>query len=305
MTNGTNPHVHHTVLVAAFEGWNDAGNASSDAVRSIINSYDAHTVATIDSDDFYDLQLTRPCMCTATGRQRIVWPQTTFYETDMSDSLTLILALGPEPNLHWMDYCHSFLRIAEDADVDQLYLLSSMFEDTPHTRPLPLSIDDGADLSVDSQTYSGPVGVPTVLNMVAAQNDIESHSVWVSVPQYVGDGDCPQGSMTLVTALWKALGVTHWKDGDQLRQKAQEWVKQTSEVVKNHEVLSQHIALLEQEYDDKARKDMLAEAGGDVADEAEQFLQSLDEKSQQQHHANHDKKGKQDSSESPSTSPSQ
>jgi hypothetical protein len=297
MTNGTNFPVHRTVLVAAFEGWNDAGNASSDAVRSIINSYDARTVATIDSDDFYDLQLTRPCICTATGRQRIAWPQTTFYEANISDAITLLIALGPEPNMHWMDYTRSFLRVAEDADVDQLYVLSSMFEDTPHTRPLPLVISDGSDLSVNSQTYTGPIGIPTVLNMVAAQNDLPSQSVLVSVPEYVGDGDCPQASMTLVRAFWQALGISHWKDSDRLQQRAEEWVHQTSELAKNHELLSQHISQLEEQFDEKSRRDLLAQESGDVADEAEEFLQSLDQKPQK-----HMEKGQQNDSADPSPS---
>ena len=42
------------VLLAAFEGWNDAGEASSTAARYIRDHYEAVHVATIEAEDFFD-----------------------------------------------------------------------------------------------------------------------------------------------------------------------------------------------------------------------------------------------------------
>lgn len=268
---------HRTYLVAAFEGWNDAGNASSEAVRDIVDSYDARAITAIDSDDFFNLQTNRPNLCLITGRKRIVWPQTTFYEADISPSLTLILAVGPEPDMHWQDYAASFLRVAEDADIDRMIFLSSMLEDVPHTRPLPVSVDDGADLSVTKKSYTGPIGIPTILNMMAPRYGIGSRSVWVSAPEYLGDNDCPQASLALLRKLWDMLGVTEWKDGDGIREEAADWRAEADKVVHFHKILASHLAHLEKEFDKRMRRSLDEGTGAELASEAEDFLRQLDD----------------------------
>jgi hypothetical protein len=47
-------------LVCAFKGWNDAADAASSAIGFVTGALSAQRFATIDPEDFYDFQSTRP-----------------------------------------------------------------------------------------------------------------------------------------------------------------------------------------------------------------------------------------------------
>ena len=84
---------HRTVLIAAFEGWNDAGQAASGAIRHLLKALEVESrqVDRISCSPFFDYQFTRPMMCTVDGRRQIMWPQVTFSSIDLSPSLTSLI----------------------------------------------------------------------------------------------------------------------------------------------------------------------------------------------------------------------
>ena len=129
-----------TILIAAFEGWNDASQAATNVVRHLVSRYESQEVRHIDNEGFYDYQVARPMICSVQGRKRIIWPQTTFYDIAVSPMLHLLAQIAPEPNYRWEEYCRQTLRVAEDYDVSDVITLGSMFDECPHTRPLPLDI---------------------------------------------------------------------------------------------------------------------------------------------------------------------
>ncbi len=53
-------HLRAPALVCGFKGWNDAGDAASSAVAFVGGALGAREFATIDPEDFYDFQATRP-----------------------------------------------------------------------------------------------------------------------------------------------------------------------------------------------------------------------------------------------------
>ena len=67
------------MLVAAFEGWNDAGDAATAAVEHLELIWDARPLAAIDPDDYYDFQVNRPTVSLVDGvSRRVEWPTTRF-----------------------------------------------------------------------------------------------------------------------------------------------------------------------------------------------------------------------------------
>src|SRR4029078_4624141 len=71
------PELVSPVLIAAFEGWNDAAEAASGLVEHLVDVWDARGVARVDPEDFYDYQVNRPLVGTdASGMRRITWPRT-------------------------------------------------------------------------------------------------------------------------------------------------------------------------------------------------------------------------------------
>lgn len=266
---------HQVVLVAAFEGWNDASEAATDAVKHLINHYDSRIIGHIESDDYYDLQVSRPMLCTVLGHKRIVWPQTTLYQARVSDDLELILAIGPEPNMHWLDYCREILGIADEVEATKIIALGSMFADYPHTRALPTTVNDGADLSVDDQTYSGPIGIPSVLTMTAAQMGFDSDSVWVSIPEYLGGDDCPEGSLRLLERLSALLDTS--LNLDDISRRARRWKADAQMLVRYNDVLANYVHQLEEQTDQSDSNILMsAQKAQQLVAETEAYLQSLD-----------------------------
>ena len=74
---GDVPELHRPVVIAAFEGWNDAGEAASGAVEHLAREWDAEPVAALDPEDYYDFQVNRPTVELGDdGDRRIIWPTT-------------------------------------------------------------------------------------------------------------------------------------------------------------------------------------------------------------------------------------
>lgn len=162
-------------MISAFEGWNDACQAATNVIRHLVSRYDSQEVHHIDNEGFYDYQVARPMICSVQGRKRIIWPQTTFYDIAVSPSLHFLAQIAPEPNYRWEEYCRQTLRIAEDYDVSGIVTLGSMFDDCPHTRPLPLDISKNDCESEPDKEYNGPVGIPNILDAFCGGRRISYH----------------------------------------------------------------------------------------------------------------------------------
>lgn len=67
------PELRDPLMIVAFEGWNDAGEAASDAVAHLTVMWDAEAVAALDPEDYYDFQVNRPRAILDDGQRRIQW----------------------------------------------------------------------------------------------------------------------------------------------------------------------------------------------------------------------------------------
>ena len=73
------PVLRSPVAIAAFEGWNDAADASTAAVEHLEQMWDARPVSEMDPEEFYDFQVNRPIVSLTEGEtRRIEWPTTRF-----------------------------------------------------------------------------------------------------------------------------------------------------------------------------------------------------------------------------------
>ena len=262
-----------TILIAAFEGWNDACQAATNVIRHLVSRYDSQEVRHIDNEGFYDYQVARPMICSVQGRKRIIWPQTTFYDIDVSPTLHLLAQIAPEPNYRWEEYCRHTLRIAEDYDVSDIVTLGSMFDNCPHTRPLPLDISKNGCESEPDKEYNGPVGIPNILDAFASDAGFRTTSMWVSVPHYCANTECLQGTLELVRAL--SLLLEHPLIEGDLNRKAAEWRKNADEIVEQTHA-GDYLACLERDYDLNAQAQRIASNGMPACEElireAESFL---------------------------------
>ncbi|MDF7641646.1 PAC2 family protein [Bifidobacterium sp. ESL0784] len=281
------------IMVCAFEGWNDASQAATNVIRHLVATYESREIRHIRTDSYYDLQSARPMICHVTGQPRIIWPQTTFYEITIAPEIHVYAQIAPEPNYRWIDYCRNSLRIADELDVSEIVTLGSMFADCPHTRPLPVEesalrrgessirgggVKDSQNHGKNDNPYDGPVGIPTVLDLLADQEGFNTNSMWVSVPQYLAGDECPQGTLQILQRLSQMLGV-QLNDGT-LPKQAVTWKAQADVLANCNDDLKHYIHHLEAKYDLDQQIDKLSNGvvpqGDQIAQEAEEFLSHIE-----------------------------
>ena len=265
-------------LIIAFEGWNDAGEAASGAVRAIIDTYGLEPGPAVDSEQYYDYQLNRPAVETnPDGTRRINWPTTTMYIPSTPDGRIHAL-LGTEPSRAWPTFVATFLDEALAADVTGIIVLGAMLADVPHTRPVEVSRSSESAsvrglLGCERSQYEGPVGIPSVFAGFSEQVGIPSVSLWASVPHYVHHSPVPKVTLALLENLVEIaeldMDLTDWRND------AREWEQGVNEMAEGDEDMTEYIHRLEEERDiTEEAEDASAES---IAEEFERFLRSTDE----------------------------
>src|SRR5436305_12210756 len=125
------PGLERPVLIAAFRGWNDGAQGASLAGGYLAKVWNAQQFASIDPEDFYDFQATRPMVSLVEGiTRRIDWPDNDFYHA-RPDGLVggALLMLGVEPNLRWKRFTSLIVDLARDYEVKLVVTLGALLAD--------------------------------------------------------------------------------------------------------------------------------------------------------------------------------
>lgn len=185
------PTLHRPVLVAAFEGWNDAGEAASRAVKQLRSTLRARAFARIEAEEFFDFQLARPAVRLTGGGRVIDWPRTSISSADLPGSgRQAVLLEGVEPNLRWRTFSSTVVALAQRLGVEMVLTVGALQTDTPHTRPVPLTASSpdaalASRLSLQASTYQGPTGIVGVLHDAFTTAGVPAISLWAGVPHYL------------------------------------------------------------------------------------------------------------------------
>lgn len=258
-------------MVTAFEGWNDAGEAATDAIDHLRQVWDAVELAEIDPDPFYDFQVTRPHVrMEGTGRT-ITWPTTRFYLAKGAQR-DFVLVHGIEPNMRWRGFCEEVLSVARDLDIELIVNLGALLADVPHTRPIPMTAFATApqliaEMSLEQSNYEGPTGIVGVLQHACDMAQINALSLWAAVPHYVSQTPCPKAAMALISGL-EDVTATAIPLAD-LPDEAAAWQRGVEEMTQEDEEIREYVAQLERARDSEE----MTEASGDaIAAEFERYL---------------------------------
>ena len=263
------------VLVTAFDGWNDAGEAASAAVGMLREQGEYEQVFAVDPELYFDYQYTRPHVSTdADGHRLLKWPEATLLRPTKSLRGTqLWLLTGVEPARAWQAFAGEFLDIALREDITGMVALGSMMSDVPHTRPISVFASSDNEvlrtgLEVERSSYEGPVGILSVLASAAETAGIPSASLWASVPHYVaGHTPSPKATLALLDRLEDLTGAPVPR-GD-LADEAVAWEASIDAAAADDDEMSEYIRQLEQTRDTWDSP----EASGDaIAREFERYL---------------------------------
>jgi len=263
-----------TVMLAAFEGWNDAGEAASDALRYLNKLWGGKKVGSIDADEYYDFQFTRPTIRrTASGERKIKWPSTRIFKASVPGSnVDVIFVQGTEPSYKWRAYTAELLVHAEALKVDYVILVGALLADVPHSRPIPVSAstDDAAlreRMDLEASQYEGPVGIVGVLAEVALLAGLPTVSLWAAVPHYVAQAPSPKAQLALLHRIEELLQVP--LDTQELVEDADAWERGVDELATEDPEIAAYVRQLEEAKD---TADLPEASGESIAREFERYL---------------------------------
>lgn len=274
------PELNRPVMVAAFRGWNDAGDAASFAAQHLQRVWGATRIATIDPETFFDFQATRPQVELADGVTRtITWPENEFSAaTFRGGAHDVIVLVGTEPNLRWKTFARLVVSLAQKHGVQLVITLGALLADVPHSRPVPVT-GTAADeelidrLSLQRSRYEGPTGIVGVLHDALGEAGIASASLWAAVPHYLAVTPNPKAALALVD---KAVGLVGWPaEVDDLERASAAYEERVSEMVSSDEDVTAYVKLLEDRTDERNREsleEMELPTGDALAAELETFL---------------------------------
>lgn len=209
---GADLGVTNPVVLAAFTGWNDAGDAASTALRTLIDSSGARPVAEIDPEVFTDFATVRPVVRLDEQRRRqIVWPTVGVWAASLPGA-DVLLVLGPEPALRWRLFCEQLTGIAERAGATFAITLGALLADVPHTRPTHI-IGTASDealierFDLERSNYEGPTGIVGVLQHAFSNAGLATASLWAAVPGYAAQVASPKAAIALIERACDMIGT--------------------------------------------------------------------------------------------------
>ncbi|HEY2332973.1 MAG TPA: PAC2 family protein [Acidimicrobiales bacterium] len=265
------PELHNPIVIAAFEGWNDAGDAASTAVRWLRDRWTPDPLAEIDAEEFFDFTATRPQARLDENDQRhIIWPSTDLWH-GVVGGRPCVLALGVEPHLKWRTYCEQMLGILDRLDAHLFVTLGANLREVPHSRSVPVSGSAtdpalGARLGFAASRYEGATGIVGVIHDACRRHGIASLSLWASVPTYVHAAPSPKAALALVNRVAEILDVPVSTTDLQIASAAYE--RQITEVVSGDAEMSEYLDRLEAHYQDEQEVPSTAS----LVEEVERFL---------------------------------
>lgn len=266
------------VMLAAFEGWNDAGAAATQALVHLHEVWGAEQVDELDPEEYHDFQVNRPTIAlTDDGRREITWPTTSVaVAARPSSGDHLVLVHGIEPSMRWRRYSAELLDVAERLGVTTVVTLGALLADVPHTRPIPVTAtsDDRQlqdRLGLDANTYEGPTGIVGVLQHEAQRRGLRSLSVWGAVPHYVAHPPSPKATMALLVRLEELLGEP--VPLGELAEDAEAWQHGVDELAAEDAEIAEYVAQLEEAKDTAELPEATGEA---IAREFERYLRRRD-----------------------------
>ncbi|WP_299039274.1 PAC2 family protein [uncultured Pseudokineococcus sp.] len=267
------PELRDPVVLAAFEGWNDAAEAASGALDHLARVWGETPIGELDPEDYHDFQVNRPVTgFDEDGRRRITWPTTRLSWTrPPGGERDVVLVHGIEPSMRWRSYTAELLDRAEAVGARTVVTLGALLADVPHTRPIPITSTGDAPsmehLALEPSRYEGPTGIVGVVAEAAAERGLASVSLWAAVPHYVGQSPSPKAVLALLGRVEEVLGAP--VPLEDLGEEAEAWERGVDELAGEDEEIGEYVQQLEQAKDTAE----LPEASGEaIAREFERYL---------------------------------
>tara|TARA_B100002051_G_scaffold58504_1_gene54442 strand:- start:616 stop:1467 length:852 start_codon:yes stop_codon:yes gene_type:complete len=261
------------IMVIAFAGWNDAGGASTWAIRSLIEKTIATEILTFDSEEFYDFSRERPTVHLEGESRFLSWPKNTI---SLSNDGSLLLMEGVEPQLNWQTFTQNILAEAQKYNVSMIITLGSLLAEVPHSRPVLIhGVSENTEINrtygLQTSSYEGPTGIIGVINQLSTDAGIPNMSFWATVPNYVAGAESPKAALALIERLKTTLNLSLNTTDLEIASSAYE--RQINQIIEGDEDTSKYVDELEDNYD---AGDYEVASPEDFVKDVENFLRDQD-----------------------------
>ncbi len=268
------PPLRSPVMIFAFGGWNDAGEAATGAASHLLSIWDNTLIGNFDPEDFYDFQVNRPMVFVDDSKVRkITWPTTEAFGilTPQYD-FDLVVVKGLEPSMRWKKFTNDLLDLADDLEVSMILTVGSLLADTPHSRPISVSgsgshPEIAKRLGVEVSRYEGPTGILGILQEAAQRRGIDAISLWAAIPHYASSPPSPKATLALVNALEDFLNISI--PVEDLPEQSKMWESGIDEMAREDTELGEYVRQLEASKDETELPEATGEA---IAREFERYL---------------------------------
>ena len=198
-------------LVAAFDGWVDAGSAATSALEHLALTGDV--IVRFDLDALLDYRARRPTLEIVDGRlAELTWPDLSITRTRAAERDILLLT-GAEPDYKWRAFSDELVELSKRLGVTEWISLGAIPAAVPHTRDVPILGTEAWPGLLRGPVRAGPSGIlrvpsaaVSVLEMTMAKAGIPALGYFAQVPHYVS-GPYPAAAVALLGALGIHLGV--------------------------------------------------------------------------------------------------
>ena len=272
------PVLQDAVLLAAFTGWNDAGDAATEAVGYLTRRYECRRIATIDPEYFYDFASVRPSVRLEGDERRIDWPVNEVRLGELDDGRPLVTVLGIEPRLRWRTFSQALLTVVDQLSAKTVITLGALLTDTHHQAPVDVIGTSNnevinIELGLPPSQYEGPTGIIGVLNDAFHRAGFDSLSFWAAVPSYIGHNPSPKAALALVQRVVEFLDIP--LGATDLQIAAASYDRQINELVESDPNLAEYAQQILDDATDEISD--MADNPQAMIDELEQYLRQQDE----------------------------
>ena len=264
-----------TIVIAAFGGWNDAGQSATDALEHLLDVWHCEEIVDLPGDEYYDYQFNRPEVSLGlAGDREIAWPGTTVFKAkaDTMPETTIFLVHGVEPSMKWKQFCTEIMSQLQLDKSTVLVTLGALLADVAHTRPIPLSgTTSNKEIQLrtgfESSKYEGPTGILGILQSEFEVQGIPSVALWAAIPHYVATPPCPKATLALIRGLEDLLDTSI--PVDSLIEESRAWQLGVDEMSTDDDEISDYVRGLEETQDTAELPEATGEA---IAREFERYL---------------------------------
>jgi predicted ATP-grasp superfamily ATP-dependent carboligase len=202
------------VVIAAFGGWNDAGQAATTTVRFLAEQWAAQPYASIDPEEFFDFTVNRPQVRLAADAQRTVeWTSVEFLSARVAaGEHDYVLGWGPEPHLKWKAFCATVVELARHCQAEMVVTVGAFLGELLYDDPVPITgFASNAELianwNLTPTRYEGPTGIVGVLGDAVRRAGLPHVSLWAALPHYIAAMPNPRGALALLLRLSATLQI--------------------------------------------------------------------------------------------------